>query len=143
MGRVINPDSTGKQRNQLMRTVAELVRRLGQKTVVDDDAKDMAALLVYCLREIDEGIDASAAAWEKRDYWMKADELRQRWAWAGQIADRLYSLILDERWDDFPAILVQLMPHIGDIKITKFTRDESLWQNAHSRLLLERAPNEQ
>lgn len=143
MGRVINPDSTGKQRNQLMRTVAELVRRLGQKTVVDDEAKDMAALLVYCLREIDEGIDASAAAWEKRDYWMKADELRQRWAWAGQTADRLYGLILDERWDDLPGILVQLMPHISDIKITKFTRSEKLWQNAHSRLLLERAPNEQ
>ncbi|MFQ3565619.1 MAG: hypothetical protein SNJ59_01355 [Aggregatilineales bacterium] len=142
MGRVINPDSTGKQRNQLMRTIAELVRRLGQKTVVDDDAKDMAALLIYCLREIDQGIDTSAAAWEKRDYWMKADELRQRWAWAGEIADRLYSLILDERWDEFPAILVQLMPHISDIKITKFTRDESLWQNAHARLLLERAPNE-
>ena len=31
MGRVINTDSTGKQRNQSMRTGAELLRRLSQK----------------------------------------------------------------------------------------------------------------
>ena len=30
MSRVINPDSTGKQRNQIMRTGAEILRRLSQ-----------------------------------------------------------------------------------------------------------------
>ena len=81
MSRVINTDSTGKKRNQNMRTGAELLRHLSQKNTIDDEAKDMLALLIYCLREIDEGIDSSAQAWEKRDYWMKAEEFRQRWRW--------------------------------------------------------------
>ena len=78
MSRVINTDGPGKRRNQLMRTCAELLRRLSQKQEIDADSKDMLALLTYCLREIEAGIDESALAWEKRDYWMKAEEFRQR-----------------------------------------------------------------
>lgn len=140
MGRVINPESAGKQRNQLMRTVAELLRHLTQKQALDDEAKDMVSALVFCFREIDEGIDASAAAWEKRDYWMKADELRQRWAWAGRIADELQAMIFKEDWHNLPAIMVKIMPYVSDIKITKLTRKEDAWQGSHMRLLRERAP---
>ncbi len=137
MGRVINTDSTGKQRNNLMRTGAELLRRLSQKQTIDDDAKDMVAMMVYCLREVDEGIDSSAAAWEKRDYWMKADELRMRWEWTADIADQLQALIRENRWDDLPMMMVKLFPYFNDIKITKLTRSADLWQGAHTRLLRE------
>ncbi len=139
MGRVINPDSTGKTRNQLMRTGAELLRHLSQKSELDGDAKDMAAAIVYCLREIDAGIDQSAIAWEKRDYWMKADELRMRWGWAGQMADQLNALILGETWDQLPPLMIKLLPKFADIKITKFTRSESFWQGSHARLLEEKS----
>ncbi len=137
MGRVINTDSTGKQRNNLMRTGAELLRRLSQKPEIDDDAKDMVAMLVYLLREVDEGIDSSAAAWEKRDYWMKADELRMRWDWTARLADQLAALIQENRWNDLPTMMVKLFPYFNDIKITKMTRKEDLWRGAHARLLRE------
>jgi len=140
MGRVINPDSAGKQRTQLLRTVAEVLRHLGQKQTMDDDAKDMVSLLVFCFREIDEGIDVSATAWEKRDYWMKADELREKWGWAGRMADSLTALIFEERWADLPAMMLRIFPYVNDIKITKMTRKESEWLGSHMRLIRERAP---
>ena len=93
MSRVINTDSTGKKRNQLMRTSAELLRHLTQKNAVDAETKDMIALLVYCLREIEAGIDQSAAAWEKRDYWMKAEEFRERWRWVDMMSDDLQRML--------------------------------------------------
>jgi hypothetical protein len=139
MGRVINTDSTGKTRNQLLRTAAELLRHLSQKQELDSEAKDMVAALVYCLREVDSGIDQSAQAWEKRDYWMKAEELRQRWGWAGAYADELTALILAERWDALPPLMIKLMPKFSDIKITKFTRDLTLWSGSHARLLSEKS----
>jgi hypothetical protein len=139
MGRVINPDSTGKQRNQIMRTAAELLRHLSQKTTLDADAKDMVSALVFCFREIDEGIEASAQAWEKRDYWMKADELRQRWSWPGRTADELAALVLGEQWDNLPPIMVKLLPRFADFTITKFTRSEAMWRGSHMRLLAERS----
>jgi len=135
MSRVINPDSTGKQRNQLMRTAAEILRRLSQKTDIDADVKDMLAMLVYCFREIDEGIDQSAQAWEKRDYWVKAEELRQRWSWPGDMADQLQAMIYQEDWNRLPALMVKLLPRFAEVKITKLTRNESLWQGAYERLL--------
>lgn len=138
MGRLINTDSPGKRRNQLMRTCAELLRRLSQKTTVDDDSKDMLAMLVFCLREIDEGIEESSKAWEKRDYWVKAEEFRQRWAWAGRAADELKGILFDEDWARLPALMLRLLPHFADIKITKYTRSEALWANAYAILSEER-----
>jgi hypothetical protein len=140
MSRVINPDSTGKQRNQLMRTAAEILRRLSQKSDIDAEVKDMVATLVFCFREIDEGIDQSAAAWEKRDYWVKAEEFRQRWSWAGDMADQLKNLIYTESWQNMPQIMVKLLPRVSDIKITKMTRKESEWQGNYDRLMREKPP---
>ncbi|MCC6801799.1 MAG: hypothetical protein IT319_02855 [Anaerolineae bacterium] len=140
MGRVINTDSTGKNRNQQMRTGAELLRLLSQKPSIDDEAKDMVGALVYALREIDAGIDSSAAAWEKRDYWMKADELRVRWEWTGRMADQLAALVYENRWDDLPPMMVKLFPYFNDIKITKMTRKADAWVGAHARLLREQQP---
>ncbi len=137
MGRVINTDSPGKRRNQLMRTCAELLRRLSQKADVDAESKDMLATVVFSLRAIDEGIEESAQAWEKRDYWMKAEEFRERWRWAGLFADSLAALIFEERWADLPPTMLQLLPHFADIKVNKYTRSETLWQGAYQKLMQE------
>ena len=142
MSRVINTDSTGKKRNQNMRTGAELLRHLSQKKAIDDEAKDMLALLIYCLREIDEGIDSSAQAWEKRDYWMKAEEFRQRWRWAGDMADELQALVFEDAWQRLPEVMVKLFPKFSDIKINKFMRKPSVWQGSYQRLIRERPPTQ-
>ena len=135
---VVNTDSTGKQRNQTMRTVAEILRRLSQKQVVDDEVRNMTAMLVYCLREIEAGIEQSATAWEKRDYWVKSEELRQRWMWVGDMADQLRSMIYSEQWTLLPPIMLKLLPRVADIKITKMTRDVTLWDGVYDRLMQEK-----
>ena len=137
MSRVINTDSPGKRRNQLMRTCAELIRHLSQKQDIDAEARDMLALLVYCLREIAAGIDESARAWEKRDYWIKAEEFRQRWGWADRYATELDALVRAEDWQRLPEMMIRLVPHFSDITINKFTRKATLWQGAYERLLSE------
>ncbi|MCA0452658.1 MAG: hypothetical protein LCI00_01620 [Chloroflexi bacterium] len=140
MGSVINTDSTGKQRSQIMRTVAEILRRLSQKQVVDDEVRNMTAMLVYLFREIEAGIEQSATAWEKRDYWVKSEELRQRWMWVGDMADQLRVMIYSEKWTLLPPIMLKLLPKVADIKITKMTRSESMWEGAYDRLMSEK-PN--
>ena len=135
MGRVVNPNSTGRERNHSMRTAAELLRHLSQKTDLDDEVKDMAAHLVFCLRDVEDGIEQSAEAWEKRDYWVKAEKLRQKWAWAGNGAARLEGVIRRGLWETLPTVMVSLVDHFSDIKITKLTRDASEWEGSHQRLL--------
>ncbi len=137
MSRTFKVDSPGKVRNQLMRTAAEVLRHLSQKDRLDGETKDLAALLVYCLRQIDEGIDESARAWEKRDYWLKAERFRHRWAWAGHGAARLESVVREEAWDQLPDMLMELFPHFASIKVARFTRKPSLWEGAYERLISE------
>jgi hypothetical protein len=140
MGRVINPDNAGKQRTQHMRTAAEILRRLSQKTDLDSEARDLVSALVFLFRDIDEGIEVSAAAWEKRDYWMKSEELRRRWGWPGRMADELKAMVLGDKWEQLPTMLVKLLPYFADIKITKLTRDDSEWLGSHARLMQEKPP---
>lgn len=137
MSRVINLESPGKSRNQLMRTAAEVLRRLSVKNKIDDETRDMAALLVYCFREIDAGIDDSVRAWEKRNYWVKAEQFRLRWAWVKDAAHRLEQVVANGDWDALPPILIEVLPHFQDIKIARFTRKPSLWQGTYNRLLHE------
>lgn len=139
MGRVINTDSPGKRRNNLMRTAAELLRHLSQKDSIDDEARNMLALLVFCLKEIADGIDESTVAWEKRDYWIKAEEFRRRWQWTHQMASELETMIVKGEWHDLPPLMVKLFPHFSDIKVTKFTRKPSLWHGAYDRLMAEQS----
>jgi hypothetical protein len=137
MSRVIRVDGPGKLRTQLMRTGAEVIRHLSLKTEVDDEARDLAALLVYLFREIDDGIDETVRAWEKRDYWVKAERFRMRWSWAGMAASRLEQIVIEEGWEQLPPALIELLPQFEDIKIAKLTRKPSLWRGAYDRLMKE------
>ena len=140
MSRVVNTDSVGKARNQQMRTAAELMRRLSQKTTLDDEAKDMAASLVFCFRSIEDGIEEAMLAWEKRNYWNKVEQFRAQWVWVGTASAKLEQLIRSEAWDQLPAYLVGLFGHFSEITINKFTRGADAWEGAHQRLLAERPP---
>ena len=144
MSRVINLADPGKRRNRERRTIAEVLRHLMLKRTLDQEAKDMAATLVFCLREIAVTVEVSVAAWEKRNYYLKADRFCREWEWVLPTAERLRDLIVHERWEQLPQGLAQLAPHLADIHITKMTRDPSAWQSGHSRLLGEcRAAHQQ
>jgi hypothetical protein len=125
MSRIINTDSPGKIRSQLKRTCAELLRHLSQKQTVDNEAKDMAALLTRCLHRIEQGIEESASVWEKRDCWF----------WVGQFAGRLERVIRSGTWTDLPELLMRLLPYFADVKVTRLTRSSKAWEGAYERFL--------
>jgi hypothetical protein len=135
MSRVISTDGPGKTRDQLRRTVAEALRRLSQKPQLDDEAKDLAALIVFCMHGIADTVDQTVTAWEKRDYWMKAERFREEWRWVEPVADELSAVIYGSQWDQLPSALAQLMPHFADIRIKRMTRQPRLWQGAYERLV--------
>jgi len=140
MSRVISTERPGKIRNQHRRTIAEALRRLSQKPQLDDEAKDLAALIVFSLHGIANTVDRTIDAWEKRDYWMKAERFREQWRWLEPTADELSAIIGgdgESRWDQLPAVLARLMPHFADIKIKQMTRKPALWQGAYEKFMQE------
>jgi hypothetical protein len=140
---IINVNSPGKRRSQARRTIAEALRHLYSKATLDAEAKDLAALIIFSLREIEQGVEESAAAWEKRDYFRKADQLRTEWAWAGRTAAALTKVLSAGWWEDLPDLLARLLPHFQDVTVNKLTRSPELWQGCYARLLQDEASKSQ
>lgn len=139
MARVINTNSPGKRRNAYMRTIAEILRHLGQQREVNERTKDMVAMLVFCLRGVDATIEESISAWEKRGYWKKADDFQQKWWWSSLMADAIVELLRNHDWDKLPELMIKLYPHFAEIRVNRLTRDPSDWDGAYVKLLGEGA----
>ena len=136
MSRVINRQAPGRERQRLRRTVAEALRRLAPISTLNGEARDLTALIVFCLRGIDETVEQAAEAWENRNYYLKADRFRGEWAWAGRTANLLTEALRAERWDELRLLLIGLHDkHFSDVKVIRTTRRSSEWRGAYDRLL--------
>lgn len=131
MSRVVNTNSPGKRRNHHMRSCAELLRHLSQKQNVDDETRDMIAAMVFALAEIEKSIDDATDAWEKRDYWIKAEQFRERWAWVTRTQMALTMILHEEDWNNLPTQIVSVLPHFSEITVNKFTRSSDLWDGRY------------
>jgi hypothetical protein len=141
MSRVININNPTKIRNQNRRLIAELLRRLSQKPDVDTETKDMAAVMVFSLREIANGVEQSAAAWEKRGYWMKSERFIREWGWTGETAANLEDVIRNEAWDLLPRLLAEMFPRFADVQIKTMTKSPDTWQGAYKKLITQPPAN--
>lgn len=139
MPRIINTASPGKLRHQARRTIAEMLRRLMQKGQIDNEGKDMVAAIVFALRDIDATVQTTTEAWEKRNYYVKADQFRFEWEWTGAADERLSTALLDEDWQALALALADLAPRFEDIQVKRLTRKTSSWKGAYQLLLREEA----
>lgn len=136
MSRITHIDGTPtQQRNAIRRAIAEILRHLSTKQAIDPEAKDMLAFIVFGLRSMDQSIDQSATAWEKRDYYIKADQLRREWLWLPGAAERMEEILRSDDYRTAPLELAGLAARFSDIKVTTFTKSPVLWQGAYKRLL--------
>lgn len=139
MSRVINTNSPTKVRNQCRRSIAELLRRLSQKPQIDAEARDMAAAIVFMLNDINDSVEQTVSAWEKRGYWMKAERFLRQWEWSREAAANFDDVIRNESWDLLPRLLADLFPQFSDVQVKRMTRPASDWNGAYKRLLQEPA----
>jgi hypothetical protein len=99
-----------------------------------DTSSDELAFIAAALEEIAAGIDVTTTAWEKRDYWLKADQFRRQWEWTGRTAQRLRAAI--ERRDAVETIaaLADLAPRLAGVTLPKRLPKELPWKGAHEKL---------
>ena len=136
MGRVIRTGNTpAKERNAHIRTCAEVLRLLAEKDHFDEEAKDMTALFVFSLREIYTTIEHSADVWDERNYWKKAEALRNDWLWSKKAADALETLIRQGKWEEVPSMMMELFPRFHQVNVITITRNADHWCGALRALL--------
>lgn len=138
MSRLVNPDGVGKQRDRLMKAVTLALKSLALKKQIDGEVGDLVAFMALALNEIHETIDVTCLAWEKRDYWLKADQFRREWGWAGKTGDKLERVVLGEQWQDLPALMVDLSKHLEKVNLPKRNTLGTPWVGALRKLREER-----
>jgi hypothetical protein len=88
MSRVIRTQAAHRDRSKVLRLMATALRA-ASGPLRPAEEWDLPAFLERCLEELAESVDSSAAAWEKRGYWVKADRFRQEWAWTTSLGSTL------------------------------------------------------
>ncbi len=134
MSRLINPDSAGKDRTRLSKAIVLCVRELAKQRDVTAETRDLAAFIAAALQTISDGIDASVTAWEKRDYWVKADRFRMEWLWSGQYAAKLKTAVLSDDWGTIAMLLPQIAMKFSKVQVSDNHRLGAPWVGAYKRL---------
>ena len=134
MSRVINPDSVGKLRTQLIKGIVLSIRELARQTGTGAETRDLAAFIALALKTISEGIDVSVTAWEKRDYWIKADKFRMEWMWTGSTAEKMRNAVLSEDWATVAALSAQIAQKFNKIQISENHRLGRPWVGSFNQL---------
>jgi hypothetical protein len=134
LGRIINPESAGKERKQLTRGVVLALRELMNQTEPDPVTRDLAAFIALALQSIWETIDPSVAAWEKRGYWVKADRFRMEWAWSSQLGEEMRRALLSEDWGSVAQIAAKIAAKVNAIKLPQRHRLGHPWVGAWERI---------
>lgn len=135
MSRVINPDSAGKERTRLTKAIVISIRELAKQTEPGKEAKDLASFIALALLTIARGIDVSVAAWEKRNYWVKADRFRMDWAWAGQMGEKMKNAVLEDDWVSVATISGQIAQKLHKIKVSDKHRMGRPWVGNYQKLV--------
>jgi hypothetical protein len=130
LSRIINPDSAGKERTRLTKSIVLAVRELAKQTGPGAESRDLAAFIALALAAIAETIDVSVAAWEKRGYWVKADRFRMDWAWTGQYANKMRQAVLAEDWGGVALVAAQTAQHLSKITVPAGHRLGTPWVGA-------------
>ena len=134
MSRLIKTDTVGKDRTRLTKAIVLAVRELAKQNDVTTEAKDLAAFIALALQTIADGIDESVAAWEKRDYWVKADRFRMEWMWAGQLAAKMKTAISEDDWGAIAMLMPQIATKLNKIQVSDKHRLGKPWSGAYNRM---------
>lgn len=139
MGRVIATDSVRTERTRLKKGLVIAIRELMRQREVNDLARDLIAYILLSLDRITETIDISVEAWEKRDYWLKADQFRREWRWSSVIADRIRDKVYAEDIQGLIPDLVSLGQALSDTTVSENHRFGTPWLGAWARLNVQKA----
>lgn len=118
----------------MLQACALALRTLASLPAADEgEARDLLAFLHLALSEVQESVEATAAAWEKRDYWLKADRFRAEWRWAGAIARRLDQALRSADLGAGMAVAAELASPLSSVAIPARLTGSRPWEGAWRR----------
>jgi hypothetical protein len=98
LSRIITVEGTGVERTRLTKSIVVALRELMKQKEPDAHSYDLVAYISLALLQIDANIEKTVVAWEKKDYWLKADKFRMQWSWAKGVGEKIGSALESGDW---------------------------------------------
>jgi hypothetical protein len=130
LARYINNETGGKERNRHTKAIVISIRELMKQKQSDNTSRDLAAFIAISLLQVHATIDESVAAWEKKDYWVKADRYRLEWEWTLSAGNKMKQAVLKEDWKTIAETSVQVALKLNSIKASDKHRLGTPWVGA-------------
>ena len=134
MGRVVNPERPGKIRERLLKVLVIALEEYQNLDGGSDQTKDVAAFIALTLEAISQTAERTASAWEKRDYWIKADRFRNEWIWVSMYGNRMQAAVLNGDYSLVHATATDILEFVNDIELPKRHRLGTPWTGAYQVL---------
>jgi hypothetical protein len=134
LSRVINPESSGKDRLLLTRSIVRAVRELMKQAEISDKTRDLAAFIAIALEAISGTIDTSVEAWEKRGYWLKADRFRLAWEWTGRLGGKMLEAVKKEDWGAVATTAAHIAEKLNNVELPKRPPKTEPWEGAWAKI---------
>jgi hypothetical protein len=117
-------------RSRLSKSIVKALRLLMQKQEPDEESRDLAAYIVLALEKITESVETTASAWEKRDYWLKADRFRREWAWCEARSQALAEALRADDWVSVAQELALIGQALSGVEVSANNRLGKPWIGA-------------
>jgi hypothetical protein len=133
LSRIVRPESAARFRERILQSTALAIRHAATQSPDSSDRHDVFAFIVLALSQVCESVETSAAAWEKRGYWLKADRFRRDWAWAEQLKGKIEAALRDQDYAAAGDAVGQLSGHLTGVKIPARVQRTTPWQGSWDR----------
>jgi hypothetical protein len=117
-----------------MKALSLTVKELRKYRDFNNKSRDLNAFAVMTLEAISDSVETTVKAWEKRDYWIKADKFRIEWGWVDACAAKLHSALITNNWSESIAVREVLSTKTAGIKISPRHRMGTPWLGAWDRI---------
>lgn len=134
MSRVISTESGTRERTRLSKAVVKAIRLLAQQAKPDDESRDLAAFIAIACGQMYKSVESSVLAWEKKDYWVKADRFRMEWQWCDRAASAMSKAVLTDDWGTVATTSGMIAQKLMKVQLAPGARVGTPWVGAYSQL---------
>lgn len=135
MGQIYNPQRPGKERDHLIKMILYAIDAMETTSIESMEYKDLSTFIFLSAKSVLQTIERTAVAWEKRDYWLKADRFRQEWNWLETGIPELEKTIMNEEWNSVQLIVAGFRDELELVDLPKRKKSGEPWAGAYLKML--------
>lgn len=134
MPRIITVDGTATERTRLTKSIVAALRELMKQKAPDAHSYDLVAYISLALAQIHTNVEKTVTAWEKKDYWLKADKFRMQWNWTEKASKDLYQALCEDDWGAIAVTSAAVAQKLSSVQVSEKNRLGTPWTGAWEKI---------